>query len=118
MQTTVLILGARGLKTFRKPSGNANGNTVDREGVDGLLSELDEYAVEEALKLVEAGGGEDRGGVLVHLVASSASRAVMVWSAAVTHSGDARTTAGKSGRATRAAVASRRAGPGGASAST
>ncbi len=29
--------------------------TVDREGVDGLLSELDEYAVEEALKLAEAG---------------------------------------------------------------
>jgi electron transfer flavoprotein beta subunit len=28
--------------------------TVDREGVDGLLSELDEYAVEEALKLRDA----------------------------------------------------------------
>ncbi|RIK17106.1 MAG: electron transfer flavoprotein subunit beta, partial [Acidobacteria bacterium] len=33
-------------------------NTTDREGVDGLLSELDEYAVEEALKLVESGEGE------------------------------------------------------------
>jgi electron transfer flavoprotein beta subunit len=33
-------------------------NTVDREGVDGLLSELDEYAVEQALKVVEAGEGE------------------------------------------------------------
>ena len=33
-------------------------NTTDRESVDGLLSELDEYAVEEALRLVEAGGGE------------------------------------------------------------
>ena len=33
-------------------------NTTDREGVDGLLSELDEYAVEEALKIVEAGDGE------------------------------------------------------------
>jgi electron transfer flavoprotein beta subunit len=32
--------------------------TTDRASVDGLLSELDEYAVEEALKLVEAGGGE------------------------------------------------------------
>ena len=32
-------------------------HTVDREGVDGLLSELDEYAVEEALTLAEAGGG-------------------------------------------------------------
>jgi electron transfer flavoprotein beta subunit len=29
-------------------------HTVDRAGVDGLLSELDEYAVEEALKLKEA----------------------------------------------------------------
>ena len=33
-------------------------NTVDRAGVDGLLSELDEYAVEQALKIVEAGEGE------------------------------------------------------------
>lgn len=32
--------------------------TVDRDGVDGLLSELDEYAVEEALKLAEATQGE------------------------------------------------------------
>lgn len=30
-------------------------NTVDRGAVDGLLSELDEYAVEEALKLAERG---------------------------------------------------------------
>jgi electron transfer flavoprotein beta subunit len=37
---------------------NESDNTTDRVGVDGLLSELDEYAVEEALKLVEAGGGE------------------------------------------------------------
>ncbi len=32
--------------------------TTDRVGVDGLLSELDEYAVEAALKIVEAGEGE------------------------------------------------------------
>jgi electron transfer flavoprotein beta subunit len=37
---------------------NATDNTTDRENVDGLLSELDEYAVEAALKLVEAGEGE------------------------------------------------------------
>jgi len=37
---------------------NESDNTTDRVGVDGLLSELDEYAVEEALKLVEAGEGE------------------------------------------------------------
>ncbi|MDP4013184.1 MAG: electron transfer flavoprotein subunit beta/FixA family protein [Candidatus Nanopelagicales bacterium] len=33
-------------------------NTLDRESVDGVMNELDEYAVEEALKLVEANGGE------------------------------------------------------------
>jgi electron transfer flavoprotein beta subunit len=33
-------------------------NTVDRAGVDGLLSDLDEYAVEQALQVVEAGEGE------------------------------------------------------------
>ena len=33
-------------------------NTVDRVGVDGVLSELDEYAVEEALKIVQAAEGE------------------------------------------------------------
>jgi electron transfer flavoprotein beta subunit len=32
--------------------------TTDRVGVDGLLSELDEYAIEEALLLTEAGEGE------------------------------------------------------------
>ncbi|MDQ3276194.1 MAG: electron transfer flavoprotein subunit beta/FixA family protein [Actinomycetota bacterium] len=32
--------------------------TVDRAGVDGLLSELDEYAVEEALTIAQASGGE------------------------------------------------------------
>jgi len=31
-------------------------NTVDRAGVDGLLSELDEYAVEQALQLKEKAG--------------------------------------------------------------
>jgi electron transfer flavoprotein beta subunit len=35
---------------------NDSDNTVDRVGVDGLLSELDENAIEEALKIVEAGG--------------------------------------------------------------
>jgi electron transfer flavoprotein beta subunit len=37
---------------------NEADSTTDRVGVDGLLSELDEYAVEEALKLVESGEGE------------------------------------------------------------
>lgn len=33
-------------------------STVDRDRVDGLLSELDEYAVEQALQAVEDGDGE------------------------------------------------------------
>jgi len=33
---------------------SADDNTTDREGVDGLLSELDEYAIEAALTLAEA----------------------------------------------------------------
>lgn len=34
-------------------------NTVDRVGVDGLLSELDEYAVEQALQIKEKRDGDD-----------------------------------------------------------
>jgi electron transfer flavoprotein beta subunit len=36
--------------------GFADDGTVDRAASDGLLSELDEYAVEQALQLAEAGG--------------------------------------------------------------
>ncbi|HEY4463343.1 MAG TPA: electron transfer flavoprotein subunit beta/FixA family protein [Streptosporangiaceae bacterium] len=36
-------------------SGDA---TLDREAVDGLINELDEYAIEEALQIAEAHGGE------------------------------------------------------------
>lgn len=32
--------------------------TLDRDSVDGVMNELDEYAVEEALQLTEAHGGE------------------------------------------------------------
>ena len=35
---------------------------LDREGVDAVLNDLDEYAVEEALRIVEAHGGNDEGG--------------------------------------------------------
>ncbi|UER53864.1 electron transfer flavoprotein subunit beta/FixA family protein [Kineosporiaceae bacterium SCSIO 59966] len=44
---------AQGERTF-----NASDNTTDRTAVDGLLSELDEYAVEEALKLKESAEAE------------------------------------------------------------
>ena len=38
--------------------GFESDNTVDRDGVDGLLSELDEYAVEQALQLKEKADGD------------------------------------------------------------
>ncbi|WP_040158320.1 electron transfer flavoprotein subunit beta/FixA family protein [Mobilicoccus massiliensis] len=44
---------AQGDRTFEDSD-----HTVDRDSVDGLLSELDEYAVEEALKIKESGEGE------------------------------------------------------------
>jgi electron transfer flavoprotein beta subunit len=34
------------------------GGTLDRASVDGLINELDEYAIEEGLKIAEAHGGE------------------------------------------------------------
>ena len=36
--------------------------TLDRESVDAVLNDLDEYAVEEALRIVEAHGGNEEGG--------------------------------------------------------
>jgi electron transfer flavoprotein beta subunit len=39
-------------------SFDASDHTVDRTGVDGLLSELDEYAVEQALTIAESADGE------------------------------------------------------------
>ncbi len=41
-----------------KRTFDASDSTVDRAGVDGLLSELDEYAVEEALRITADSGGE------------------------------------------------------------
>jgi electron transfer flavoprotein beta subunit len=35
---------------------------LDRDGVDAVLNDLDEYAVEEALRIVEAHGGNEEGG--------------------------------------------------------
>jgi len=39
--------------------GFADDLTVDREGVDGLLSELDEYAVEQALRIADGVDGAE-----------------------------------------------------------
>jgi electron transfer flavoprotein beta subunit len=40
------------------PTFNESDNTTDRLGVDGLLSELDEYAIEAGLKLAESAAEE------------------------------------------------------------
>ena len=44
--------------TWAEKALRASDSTLDRESADGVMNELDEYAVEEALKLVEAHGGE------------------------------------------------------------
>jgi len=49
--------------------------TVDREGVDGLLSELDEYAVEQSLQLKEK-LGSDAGGAEVTVLTIGPAGAV------------------------------------------
>jgi electron transfer flavoprotein beta subunit len=50
-------------------------NTVDRVGVDGLLSELDEYAVEQALQIKEK-AGDDAGESVVTVVTVGPEKAV------------------------------------------
>jgi electron transfer flavoprotein beta subunit len=49
-------------------------NTVDRVGVDGVLSELDEYAVEEALQIRDASDGE----IVVVTVGPDVARAAVL----------------------------------------
>jgi electron transfer flavoprotein beta subunit len=44
--------------TWAEKKLRADDSTLDREAADGVMNELDEYAVEEALRLVEANGGE------------------------------------------------------------
>ncbi|MFY9916694.1 MAG: electron transfer flavoprotein subunit beta/FixA family protein [Nocardioidaceae bacterium] len=51
-------------------------HTVDRVGVDGVLSELDEYAVEEALKIRES-AGDDTQVVVVTMGPEQARAAIL-----------------------------------------
>ncbi len=44
--------------TWAEKKLTADDKTLDRDSVDVVLNELDEYAVEEALKIAEANGGE------------------------------------------------------------
>ena len=43
--------------TWAEKTLSAEDSTLDRAAADGVLNELDEYAVEEALQLAEAHGG-------------------------------------------------------------
>jgi len=47
------------------PTFSESDNTTDRLGVDGLLSELDEYAIEAGLKLAESAAGAEESTVTV-----------------------------------------------------
>jgi len=50
---------------------------LDRENVDAVLNDLDEYAVEEALRVAEAHGGNDEGGPnSVTLISMGPERAI------------------------------------------
>ena len=44
--------------TWAEKTLQASDSTLDRDAADGVINELDEYAVEEALQLAEAHGGE------------------------------------------------------------
>lgn len=44
--------------TWAEKTLQASDSTLDRDAADGVMNELDEYAVEEALQLAEAQGGE------------------------------------------------------------
>jgi electron transfer flavoprotein beta subunit len=44
--------------TWAEKKLDPSDKTVDRANVDGVMNEIDEYAVEEALRLKEANGGE------------------------------------------------------------
>src|SRR5260370_36991341 len=44
--------------TWAERKLNPSASTLDRESVDGVMNEIDEYAVEEALRLTEADVGE------------------------------------------------------------
>lgn len=56
MNIVVLVKQVPDTETERKL--NPADSTVDRAASDGVINELDEYAIEEALRLKEKHGGE------------------------------------------------------------
>ncbi|MFH8462444.1 electron transfer flavoprotein subunit beta/FixA family protein [Streptomyces sp. NPDC017991] len=83
------------------PRSFADDATTDREAADGLLSELDEYAVEQALRIAEADAGtevtaltvgpEDAEAALRKALSMGADKAVHVTDTAI-HGSDALAT--------------------------
>lgn len=54
---------------------DASDSTLDRDSVDAVLNDLDEYAVEEALRFVEANGGLESGAHTITLISMGPERA-------------------------------------------
>jgi electron transfer flavoprotein beta subunit len=54
----IVVLVKQVPDTWAERKLKADDKTLDRASVDVVMNEIDEYAVEEALKLKEAGGGE------------------------------------------------------------
>jgi electron transfer flavoprotein beta subunit len=54
----IVVLVKQVPDTWAEKRLDPSDKTVDRAGVDGVMNEIDEYAVEEALRLKEAHGGE------------------------------------------------------------
>lgn len=54
---------------------NPANSTLDRESVDAVLNDLDEYAIEEALRFVEANGGLESGAHTITLISMGPERA-------------------------------------------
>ncbi len=54
----IVVLVKQVPDTWAERKLSESDSTLDRESVDAVMNEIDEYAVEEALRLKEAHGGE------------------------------------------------------------
>ena len=54
----IVVLMKQVPDTYAERKLKAADNTLDRDGVDAVINEIDEYAIEEGLLLKEANGGE------------------------------------------------------------
>src|SRR6201998_4839289 len=54
----IVVLVKQVPDTWAERTLRPDNSTLDRASVDGVINELDEYAIEEGLRLAEAHGGE------------------------------------------------------------